>query len=102
MIMKINRRDFIRKTSKVLPILVLPSIIRCTAKDTVVLDCNGGCTNSCAYRCNGTCAVACGGTCLYSSKCDHCSETCTGSCVGTCWNSCQSSSEGNDTIQFKW
>ena len=104
--MKTNRREFLKRTSKILPILILPSIIRCTTKDNIVQNCNGGCTNSCAYRCNGTCAVECGGTCLntcrYSGKCDHCSDICKGSCVMTCYGSCQSTSKGKDTIQFKW
>ena len=86
----INRRNFFKKTIKLLPIFALGimGIAPITANAKPVFDCNNTCSSSCRKTCNNKCTTSCGhgcvGTCYLCCKGD-CGATCTG-CKFSCMN----------------
>lgn len=109
----ISRREFFKKTAKVLPVL---SVVACCgttfAHSLSSGNCNNSCYQSCIEACTGTCvgmcAVGCTGIC---SRCcgngcqsccyGFCANACDGSCEGLCYKTCSYTSEPaitNDTI----
>lgn len=108
----INRREWFKRTSKILPVLFLSffPIARTYSKPSMT--CNNACRYYCVQSCHNThktgcstcgnaCQKGCTVTCRYSGKCDSCSDSCKGCCTWSCNTSCTSSAKDKDTITFR-